>query len=172
MRIALLTICITLLLGCKNENAKRIAELNMQAITLNDTYRGQKLWYPGDLNAGGPPSKKVVVYYDATCSVCFEQLMLWKREMEEWHALDPNIQFRFVLSTDDSIITRKNLEQVNFPLTYVQLDVKKEFVRHYPFAEDKGFNALLIDATQKIEFVGSPLVSKKIKEVYLDALHR
>jgi len=172
--------CLSLLFlftCCDSQRSKKISALNDKATDLNATYAGKILWYDSSSYTFSSKANlltenpTIIVYYDANCSVCFEQLQKWKEEIKYFKGINASIDFRFVLSAENIDQLKTNLEKGDFPLEYVVVDKKNRFVEQYNFVLDKAFNAILLNKQHKILMIGSPLVSGTIKKHFTRLLH-
>jgi hypothetical protein len=141
----------------------RLLELNERATELNSSYKGKKLIYKSFDNYGDPT---IVVYYDANCSVCFEQLTKWKGQIDYFVTIRSKINFRFILHTDNIQTLESSLKSIGFPLELVIIDEGNTFLNTYQFVSEKAFNSILLNKDDEILMIGSPLVSKNIKNHY------
>lgn len=158
--------------SCESERAKILRKLNKKTVELNEEYKGKALTFPFRRNQMEQIHKfTIVVYYDAECTVCFEQLKEWKELIKVFSDANSDLNFKFILHSTDEQITKNHLKILQFPVHYVTIDKRNDFLSVYNFVSDRAFNSFLIDSDDKILFVGSPMVSSKIKEIYLSILH-
>jgi peroxiredoxin len=176
----ILTSCLLMtFLGCNtftSDSSKKLEKLNKELIELNNTYRSKKiaLQNPSLLNDlfrnELDNDYSVLVYYDADCWVCFEELSAWQEIINHFKKIDSKINIKFILSTNDLEKTKKNLGKINFSESYIVIDTDNSFLKHYKHVSYKPYNTMLLDKNKKILFIGSPLKSKNLKKYYSELI--
>ena len=147
----------------KNDYRKKAADLNSQIIQLNQNWKG-KVFGPDILDQKEENDlKNLVIYLDADCTTCFAKLKIWQDKLIP--EFKYKVQIQFVLSTVNSTITEINLEAINFDMDLANIKESVDLETPYPFLKDDFSNVLLLESkTNKIEFIGSPRYSEKMKD--------
>ena len=111
---------------------------------------------------------KVVTYVDsAGCTSCKLQLPRWKELIAEVDSLtDGRVPFLFYFHPKDfkelRYLTRK--EGFTYPVCF---DEKDDFNRLNRFPSEMMFQTFLLDKENKVVALGNPVLSPKVKELYL-----
>jgi hypothetical protein len=115
-------------------------------------------------------SNSMLIYYDADCWVCFEELKKWKSVIPYFKKADQNLNLKFILFTEDQSRTVTSLEKINFPKSLVVYDRNNTFLKQYKHISNKPYNTMLLDKDHRILFIGSPLNSENLKEHYIQLI--
>ena len=111
---------------------------------------------------------KVVTYVDsAGCTSCKLQLPRWKELVTEVDSLtDGRVPFLFYFHPKDikelRYLTRR--EGFTYPVCF---DEKDDFNRLNRFPSEMMFQTFLLDKENKVVALGNPVLSPKVKELYL-----
>lgn len=163
-----------ILISCnlfKSEKAKKIEKLNKELIIINDKYKNQKIQLAEKISNEIFQDKKkeaysIITYYDANCSVCYIELEKWKDLLPYFKEIDSDINIKFILFSDDEIMTEINLDNSQFPKNLVVFDSRNSYLDTYRHVLTKAYNCMLLDENNEILFIGSPLNSENIKKHY------
>ena len=114
---------------------------------------------------------KVVTYVDsAGCTSCKLQLNRWKELVAEVDSLtDGAVPFLFYFQTKDlkelRYLTRR--EGFTYPVCF---DEKDELDGLNRFPDEMMFQTFLLDKDNKVVAIGNPVLSPKVKELYLKVM--
>ena len=114
---------------------------------------------------------KVVTYVDsAGCTSCKLQLNRWKELVAEVDSLtDGAVPFLFYFQTKDlkelRYLTRR--EGFTYPVCF---DEKDELDALNQFPDEMMFQTFLLDKDNKVVAIGKPVLSPKVKELYLKVM--
>ena len=114
---------------------------------------------------------KVVTYVDsAGCTSCKLQLNRWKELVAEVDSLtDGAVPFLFYFQTKDlkelRYLTRR--EGFTYPVCF---DEKDELDALNQFPDEMMFQTFLLDKDNKVVAIGNPVLSPKVKELYLKVM--
>ena len=114
---------------------------------------------------------KVVIYIDSVgCTDCKLQLPRWKELMVEVDSLTGgSVPFLFYFHPKDlrelRFLTRR--DAFAFPVCF---DEKDEFNRLNHFPSEMMFQTFLLDKGNKVIALGNPVLSPKVKELYLNLI--
>ena len=114
---------------------------------------------------------KVVTYIDSVgCTDCKLQLPRWKELMAETDSLtNGNVSFIFYFHPKDlrelRFLTRR--DAFVYPVCF---DEKDEFNRLNHFSSEMMFQTFLLDKENKVMALGNPVLSPKVKELYLNLI--
>ena len=114
---------------------------------------------------------KVVTYVDSVgCTSCKLQLHRWKVLMEEVDLLtDGSVPFLFYFHPKDMKELRYLTRRDGF-IYPVCFDKEDELNRLNQFPTNMTFHTFLLDKDNKVIAIGNPVLSPKVKELYLDLL--
>jgi hypothetical protein len=108
----------------------------------------------------------MLIYYDANCSTCFTKLENWKNNLDYFKKIDKNLNIKFILYSDDSLMTDINLEKTNFPKSLIVYDKDNSYLKEYEHVIEYAYNTMLLNENNEIIFIGSPQVSSNLKKHY------
>lgn len=164
-----------LLIGCGEKRKVKEAYAKMCATnivfpeTAQVTYNGKDTVIADFYTA----QMKQVVFVDSMdCTSCIiSKLALWKPMFEYSASLDNSIKFYFVLTpaAKKEQFVKSSLK--GYILDYpVIIDSKREFLALNPhIPKDKTFHTFLLDADNKVMFVGSPIANDAIRQLFFEA---
>jgi hypothetical protein len=114
-------------------------------------------------------NKKVLVYIDGNCGKCVSELTYWQNFMQEF-SNDTTIGFVYIISSDNIFQTVYNLKRSNFnaPLFY---DKNGLFFSTNQFSYDKNFQSMILNKSNEVIFIGSPLLHPKFEKKIRKILH-
>lgn len=162
----LIYILILVLIGCGNDR-KMSNEVNI--------WIGKKLILPNDslirnYNANKSPNPltkkvKILAAINGDCSVCYEELKIWKNYINE---IDTSqVGLIFVVSTFNKLIEfndiNNSLLKFNYP--YFQDDGEK-IVRENNLSDDRLLKTFLLDSTNKVILIGNPTMHESLYNLY------
>lgn len=119
----------------------------------------------------GNADYKVVTYIDSVgCTSCKLQLHRWKELMSEVDSLtNGKVPFLFYFHPKDikelRYLTRR--DGFAYPVCF---DKEDELNRLNQFPTDMTFQTFLLDKDNKVVAIGNPVLSPKVKELYLDVM--
>lgn len=114
-------------------------------------------------------SKKIAVYIDSNCFTCVEDFVRWKKIIEDLRHTD--IQLLFYLHTTDFEQVKKYLLRWRFNYPVI-IDRSNTFFNVNKISDKNLYKAMLLDKDNKVQIIGNPIVSKEIKELYLEEIQK
>ena len=155
----------------ESSNSKKLASKNKELTNLNKKYKGKKIDLITNLLNKVFKSKKdgdlsMLIYYDANCSVCFMKLKKWESNIEYFKRLNDDLNIKFILYSEDSLVTDINLKESNIPKSLVVYDNNNSYLRKYEHSIEYAYNTMLLNKDNEIIFIGSPQVSNNLKMHY------
>lgn len=165
------------ILSCKDFKSKeeKLNVLNSRLIEINDELKNHRIKLNHNLESQifgnkNISSYSILTYYDADCSECFQQLEKWKDLVAHFQGLNQKTNIKFILYTEDTLLVNIYLKNINFPKELIVYDLENNFLSKFRHASEKAFNSMLVDKKKKIVFIGSPLISEKIKKHFSESL--
>ena len=170
-----LMMCVWLLASCQESNKEAM-------LRLVNEWNGKEIKFPScsvftiqgkdtvDFPYKGT-DYKVVTYVDSVgCVSCNLQLHRWKEWVEEVDSLtDGAVPFLFYFQTKDlkelRYLTRR--EGFTYPVCF---DEKDELDALNQFPDEMMFQTFLLDKDNKVVAIGNPVLSPKVKELYLKVM--
>ena len=175
--LLLAVILVYLFSACKNHN-KTTKKVNQ--------YLGETIFLPKDSifilkNDSILPIKsfhlntnkvKIVTSIDAQCHLCIHQLDQWKQEMIKKYKDHP-LQFIFYLNTENyELFKRKFYHRISGSYPFL-VDTTNAFIGKNNLPKsDKRFHTFLLDKNNKAIIVGNPLLTTKVKQLYIDEINK
>ena len=170
-----LMMCVWLLASCQESNKEAM-------LRLVNEWNGKEIKFPscsvftiqGKDTVDFPfmdADYKVVTYVDsAGCTSCKLQLNRWKELVAEVDSLtDGAVPFLFYFQTKDlkelRYLTRR--EGFTYPVCF---DEKDELDALNQFPDEMMFQTFLLDKDNKVVAIGNPVLSPKVKELYLKVM--
>ena len=170
-----LMMCVWLLASCQESNKEAM-------LRLVNEWNGKEIKFPAHsvFTIQGKdtvvfPYKgadyKVVAYVDsAGCTSCKLQLNRWKELVAEVDSLtDGAVPFLFYFQTKDlkelRYLTRR--EGFTYPVCF---DEKDELDGLNRFPDEMMFQTFLLDKDNKVVAIGNPVLSPKVKELYMKVM--
>lgn len=155
----------------ENENSVILEKLNAELKTLNGKFKNKKVILDPELSNSNfektnIKNYNIIVYYDADCHVCFEELEKWEGLISYFKNIDKSLNINFVLHTENKSRTETNLDEIDFNKSLVFYDKRNSFYKNYNHVTNKAYNTMLVDEENKILFIGSPLRSENLKKHY------
>lgn len=175
-RATLLLACLFLLLltSCKSEKEQvksYVEEMKANPVSLCLDQMECRL---NPIKGKRTPTYRMVVYVDsAECSSCaLGKLRFWNPLIQEARDKKINIDYIFILAPKPESMDDINMElEITDLQSSIYLDTAYVFKKRNPaIPKDKRYHSFLLDKKGKILFVGSPIDSEKIKNVYYRAL--
>lgn len=163
----------SLLNSCQYFESEKTAvarRLNEKILTYNNEWKGTTIELDSLFNMEGEKvyvdnDYNLLIWYDGDCSYCISQLGKWETYINKFNEGNSKMNVLFYLATDNIRSLKYNLNQSKFPfMTNVIIDEDKVFMDKYDFVMENAFNVILLNQDNKIDFIGSPLFSKKIEE--------
>lgn len=106
---------------------------------------------------------KIVTYIDGDCSLCVEELQMWKRMDTILCENEVDLIFYFYSRNHDQLIDR--LSSINFKY-YFLIDSNDSFIKQNNLSYNKLHNTFLIDHTNTILLIGNPLYGRDLYLLY------
>jgi hypothetical protein len=161
----------------KSDETKALETLNEKLDTINNSFKGKDVLLEKNLFNKVLKEKKnkaysMLIYYDANCSICYTELEKWQDLIVYFKTVDNNLNIKFILFSDDELLTKVNLENSKFPKELVVFDKRNSFLNDYRHLINKPYNTTLLDENNKIVFVGSPLQSENLKKHYTELIKK
>ncbi|MBP3419485.1 MAG: hypothetical protein J6K74_02710 [Marinifilaceae bacterium] len=171
MRYLIFIIVASLLSGCNRERRALEAEIESfigTTITISDTleFRNNGTLYTSSYFDSA--DFKIINYIDtAGCEECKLHLYDWGRFQRELDTINCNVKVCFVVwSADIEPLERlARVHRFNFPLLYDSAGI---FERTNSIPNLASFRTCLVDSSNKVLLVGSPLYNRDLKSLYYD----
>ncbi len=168
----LLYLFIALILTCyscnsnKSKIATQIKELYNKEIKFcnnNHFFIHGKDTILSKLNEG---NYKIVFFADSSnCEICDFKLGEWSIKMKEIYFYTSDVNFIFIIQSKNyhefEHYAQESLPE--FPFIY---DSKGDFIKENQLPQDSRFRVFLLDKSNKIRIVGSPIGSDYLWEIY------
>lgn len=119
-----------------------------------------------------PPARhKIIVFVDSVgCISCKLQLPRWKTLINELDSLsDTTIPFLFFFQTKDVSELKYVFKRDDFSLP-VCIDTEDKFYKLNRFPDNMMFQTFLVDADNRVKFIGNPIHNLSVKELYLNEI--
>ena len=114
---------------------------------------------------------KIVTRIDGDCSVCIDELLEWKKLVQEY-ANELNLSFHFYVTTNNFEIFKKiNKSTIRFPYPLI-FDRLDDLRIKNNLKKDKRFNTFLLDRDNRVVLIGNPIRNKKIKQLYFEKIRK
>ena len=151
---------------------------NRKTKNLRDIY-GQNLILPGHatwkiegrdtvINIENLAPKLVVYYSSGTCAPCsLKGLHHWGKIIDSVELVGPSLEIVFIIKANryDSLFFHSlNSEHFIFP---VLCDKEGEFEENNLLPINKEYNAFLLDSNNEVVYVGSPLLGRKMRSLFI-----
>ncbi|MBQ2856066.1 MAG: DUF1573 domain-containing protein [Bacteroidaceae bacterium] len=174
-KIVTLMMCVWILASCQESREKAM-------LRLVNEWNGKEIKFPSrsvftiqgkdtvDFEFGNA-DYKVVTYIDSVgCTSCKLQLPRWKQLVEEVDSLtNGSVPFLFYFHPKDikelRFLTRR--EAFTYPVCF---DEKDDFNRLNRFPGEMMFQTFLLDKEDRVVALGNPILSPKVKELYLNLI--
>jgi hypothetical protein len=155
----------------ESSSSKEITSMNKELTNLNKKYKDKKIDLSANLFNKVFKNKKdgdlsMLIYYDANCTICFTKLKKWKDNLDYFKKTDKNLNIKFILYSDDSLMTDINLEKTNFPKSLIVYDTDNSYLKKYEHVLEYPYNTMLLNKNNEIIFIGSPQVSSNLRKHY------
>lgn len=114
---------------------------------------------------------KIIAYIDGTCSACIEDLKLWSSLQKDSILNANNVKIiYFVRAYDvDQLKTRQRI----FKISNVVMDRKNEFFELNSLKDyDKKYHIFLLDSSNIVRAIGSPIKSSGVLQLYRKIIER
>ena len=117
------------------------------------------LLFPKGYFHSGEKDTTLVVYINGECFTCFDDLVKWKKIVEDH---PDKYNYLFVVQSADTANTLYYLRKwnIDFP---VYIDTAYMFLKQNYVSQYKLLQAFLLDKSNKVHFVGNPLYSENVK---------
>lgn len=171
LRLNILFVLGFLLFACNEVNKRNrtvIYKRSGTSIDFIDTLRYYSLG-KGWINRPSQYGLKVTTYINADCSACLDELISWKKIINELKT--EKISFLFYVKIFDFNALELFLTNIDFPYPII-VDKSGNFYKKNALNEDKLYQTYLVDANNKIVLIGNPLYSEKIKELYFATIKK
>lgn len=163
-------IFILLLFGCSNTKSDSERFINERV--------GKKLILPSLYtyefdtvkNCHFQNNAKMIVYIDGSCFVCLNDLLDWKRLIDQFRD-NYKVHFIFYIYAFDKGSLIRELKEMNFNADYC-IDTKQEFIIKNKLPYLKHFNTFLVNDKNIIRLVGNPILDFKIKDLYESEINK
>lgn len=161
------------LTGCKNE--KKQVEKNLEQMMSQPVSLGlEKMQCRRAPIKDNGSHYKMVVYIDSTeCTPCsLSKLRFWNPLIKKARTAKKGIDYVFIVAPKPSEMDDINLElSITDLKSSIYLDTAYIFRKENPsIPNDQKYHSFLIDDKNKIKFVGSPILNKKILNLYKETL--
>lgn len=127
-------------------------------------------WYGGgkDTCIDISNANKMIVYFPNTgCTPCaLTSLKHWKGIVEEFNSLTIDAKLIFIMHIDvddENFMKILEDEQFSYPIL---CDQAGEFEKYNLLPKNSILNTFILDKDNKVKFVGSPLISSKMKKMF------
>lgn len=114
-------------------------------------------------------NSKILIYIDSTdCNACkVRNLIFWQETIDEYQTLDENIHFIFLIFPKKEALPEvlAMVDEIGYKNVFI--DMEREFMTQNTFLPANNFfHVFLLDSTNKIKLIGSPLNNKKMNKLY------
>ncbi|MDE5417925.1 hypothetical protein L3049_07885 [Labilibaculum sp. DW002] len=114
---------------------------------------------------------KIVTRIDGDCSVCIDELLEWKKMVQDYGS-ELNLSFHFYVATNNFEIFKKiNKSTIRFPYPLI-FDRLDDLRIKNNLKKDKRFNTFLLDRDNRVVLIGNPIRNKKIKQLYFEKIRK
>lgn len=175
-RVSLLVTCLLLLLFscCKNEKERVKSYVEEMKATPVSLCLNQMECRINPIKGKRTPTYRMVVYVDsAECSSCaLGKLRFWNPLIQEAQDKKIDIDYIFILAPKPESMDDINMElEITDLQSSIYLDTAYVFKKRNPaIPKETKYHSFLLDKKGNVQFVGSPIDSEKIKNVYYKAL--
>jgi len=165
---------LMLLISCTPKSVREKAELinrhYAKTIILPD-FEPENIGYGGsDIHVGNTPAATIVVYTDGDCGKCIVDLLLWQDFIEEHKGKLHSTQILFIAYSWRYPLFEQQI--INAGITLPQIfDSENKYIE-WNDIHHSLLHTLLLDNTNSVVLVGSPLNNEKLTELYLREIER
>jgi hypothetical protein len=110
---------------------------------------------------------KFVVYIDATCFTCAEDLISWSKIIKDIE--QDKFDYLFYLHTNELEVLEPYIKRWGFYLPFI-IDTENTFFYENKINIEKLFQAMLIDENNKVLLIGNPVYSEDMLTLYKKAI--
>lgn len=162
-----------LIVGCKDE--KKQVEKNLEQMMSQPVSLGLEKMQcrRAPLKDNGSLYKMVVYIDSAECTPCsLSKLRFWNPLIKKARAAKKDIDYVFIVAPKPSEMDDINLElSITDLQNSIYLDTAYVFKEKNPsIPSDCKYHSFLLDHKNKIKFVGSPILNKKILKLYKETV--
>ena len=151
-RYLLLLVVILVVQSCvKNKNTDSIKDFIGTTVEFNDVI--------GD--DFDKKTNKVIIYFDSTdCMSCaLDNAILWEKHEKDLKKYHLNVMMLCDKSLSKEMCAYKDKYGIAFPLLW---DTIGSMVHDYPFLRHKQFQTFVLNADNKIIWIGSPIYDEQV----------
>lgn len=170
--IFLITVLLFMLCTPKNvkEKAAFINSYYAKTIVLPDFELGNIGFTGSSILAGKEPASRIVVYTDGDCGKCIIDLLLWQDFIEEYQEELHYTQILFVAYSWHFPSFEQQLTNAGITLPHI-FDNENRYIEMNDL-QHSLLHSLLLDSTNSVVLVGSPLNNEKLTNLYLREIRR
>lgn len=115
---------------------------------------------------------KIVTRINGNCSQCIFKLKLWSDFLDEVEskACNCDIQYYFYISGADTSAFHAINESIihfNYPVIF---DTRNTFLRENNFPKNSLFHTFLLDSTNRVILVGTPIMNSELQKLYINEI--
>lgn len=173
LRIIIL-LCILLFQSCTSKSVRDkaafISRYYAKTIVLPD-FEPENVGFTGiNIRNGREPESTIIVYTDGDCGKCIIDLLLWQDFIEKHHDKLISTRILFVAHSWHYPSFEQQLSNARIELRQI-FDAENEYIDandlHHAL-----LHTLLLDNTNSVVLVGSPLNNEKLTELYFREIKR
>jgi hypothetical protein len=169
IRITLLLVTVIVFSSCgqENVNEKIVSEWLGKQVDLPqvDFLKNKTSVNPVDKKI------KILTLIDGDCSVCVEELKAWEVFMSKVDTT--KVGFIFVIYSFDNLngFNDLNNSTIHFKYPYFT-DLGKKYIYKNNFSKEKVYQTMLLDESNKVITIGSPIMYKTMEKFYLAKINK
>lgn len=108
---------------------------------------------------------KIISFIDGNCGVCIGELDKWKPIIKKLQSSGDIVFLFYVHAMDFDGLIKHISKEVPFPIPLIN-DHENLFFTKNKLEQTKMFQTFLVDHNNKIIFVGNPVLSDKVRDLY------